>query len=109
MSNFGGFEILTDKQRRFQFWVRNIAAVLVFIIIGSLSYAALTFEGMDVSTPVTCYVGQQIVWEGIARGTVLAPAGQRPWRFVDAVTGEPVVVGAYCESGEYIIHSKEDD
>ncbi len=83
--------------------------MLVCIIIGILSYAVYTFEEVEVSTPVTCYIGQQIVYEGIARGMVSPPARWLPWRFVDAMTGEPVVIGAYCERGEYIYTSKEDN
>lgn len=102
-------EILTASQRRFYFWVRSIAVSSICLILGGLSYMAFTFEGLDVSTPIICYVGKQIVWEGIARGTVMPPARNYPWRFTDAVTGEPVVIGAYCEKGQSIYAPKEDD
>lgn len=102
-------EILTASQRRFDFWVRSIVGSSICIIIGSVMYMVFTFEEFDVSTPIICYVGKQIVWEGIARGTVMPPAHNYPWRFTDAVTGEPVVIGAYCEKGQSIYASKEDD
>lgn len=100
--------LIVKSPYRFGYWVRGISVSLLCLILGGLGYMVYAFEMTEVSTPVTCYVGEQIVWEGIARGTVPQPHGPYPWRFVDAATGKPVVIGAHCEKGAYIYTSEED-